>query len=250
MQVALFVTCLTDQFYPRTGIAAVKVLEHLGCNVEFPLEQTCCGQPMYNNGLHPEAAALARRFVTIFEPFEAIVTPSGSCAAMVRRHYADLVQADPAWRDRVAAVSARTFEFVEFLDRVLKFNPAAAGVRWPGRATCHCACHLRELGLFDLPRHFLSSIPGLNLAPLAGAEQCCGFGGTFAVKYVDPSMAMVTDKVDALIASGATTLVCNDAGCAMNIEGACRRRGVKVDMRSIAEILAEGLGLLPRENNG
>ncbi len=246
MRVALFITCLTDQFYPRTGIAAVKVLEHLGCEVEFPLEQTCCGQPMYNNGLHVEAAELARRFVTIFEPFDAIVTPSGSCAAMVRRHFADLLKADAAWGERAGAVSSRTYEFVEFLDRVLKFGPAASGVSWPGRAAVHCACHLRELGLFELPLHFLGGVPGLELSPLANAEQCCGFGGTFAVKYTDASMAMVTDKVDAIAGSGAGTLVCNDAGCAMNIEGACRRRGVAVEVRSVAEILAEGLGLMTR----
>lgn len=247
MRVGLFITCLTDAYYPRAGIAVVKVLEHLGHTVEFPGAQTCCGQPMFNNGFATEAREIARRFVDVFEPFEAIVTPSGSCAAMIREHYAHLLAGDETIRARARAVQGRTYEFCEFLTRVLHVDLRQHGVRWQGDVTAHSACHLRGLGAVGFAERLLGDVDGLQLVPLEKAEQCCGFGGTFAVKFPEISGAMVQDKAACIEATGCRTLVCNEAGCGMNIEGACRRAGRPVRMTSVAEIIAEGLGLLERQ---
>jgi L-lactate dehydrogenase complex protein LldE len=247
LRIALFITCLGETFYPRAGIAAVRVLEHLGHCVEFPEAQTCCGQPMLNNGYHREAAALARRMIGIFEGYDAVVTPSGSCAAMVREQFHRLLTGDEAWLRRADAIASRTFEFVEFLTRVLKVDVAALGVRWEGSVACHTACHLRSLGLAGEGESLLRKIPGVHVTPVDGAEQCCGFGGLFAVKYPQISGAMVADKIANIRKAGCPVVVCSEAGCAMNIEGACRRTGSAPKFISHAEIVAEGLGLLPRE---
>jgi len=251
MNVALFITCLTDNFYPRAGIAAVKVLERLGCTVSFPQAQTCCGQPMYNNGFHPEARALARRMIRIFAGAPYVVTPSASCAAMLRESYPHLLLGDPS----AAALAARTYEFAEFLARVLKPDLRALGASWPGQVTYHPSCHHRALGPDDHAQALMRQIDGLTLIPLDKAEQCCGFGGLFAVKYPDISGAMARDKAACILATGAPTAVCNDAGCTMNIAGACRRIGSSGGdqgrnaplprFTTLAEIIAESLGLLP-----
>lgn len=249
MRVALFITCLTDTFYPRVGIAVVKVLEHFGCRVAFPESQTCCGQPLYNNGCHADTRTLARKLIRHLGDYDYIVTPSGSCAAMIRNYYESLFS-DPRERRAAAAFARRTYEFVEFLLKVLRLDPAELSLRWAGRATYHYSCHLRGLGMTDEAERFLRAIGDLDYRPLEKKEQCCGFGGTFATKFAQISGALVDDKVACIRDSAADTLVCNDAGCAMNICGACRRAGVAVRTISLAEIMAEALGLLPAAEEG
>lgn len=253
MQIALFVTCLADTFLPRHAIAVVKVLEHLGHEVVFPEAQTCCGQPQYNNGYHDEARRLARRMVRVFEPYETIVTPSGSCAAMIRDYYADLFPLGSPERQAARRLAERTCEFVEFLTRVEGIDardPQALsklGVTWEGSATYHYSCHLRGIGMTDEAARLAEQIDRLTFTPLDKVDQCCGFGGTFCLKYPQLSGAMTREKVECVRQTGATTLIVNDPGCAMNLAGACRRAKLGVEVKSLAEILAEGLGLLPRE---
>ncbi len=246
MKVALFVTCLTDTFYPRTGIAVVKVLERLGCEVLFPDAQTCCGQPMYNNGLHDEARDLARRLIDVFEPYDYVVTPSGSCAAMVRDYYAELLEEDHAYHHAAQTLAGKMYEFVEFLVKVLKVDLKALNVTWPGEVTYHYSCHLRGIGMTDEAIQLMRQVQGLTYKPLEKMDQCCGFGGTFAMKYPQISGEMVRDKVQCIAATGADTVISNDAGCTMNIAGACRRQAVDVRFKSLAEVIAEGMGLLEK----
>jgi L-lactate dehydrogenase complex protein LldE len=248
VDVALFATCLTDQFYPRAGIAVVEVLERLGCRVSFPERQTCCGQPQWNNGYRAEARGLARRMIEVFEGAAHVVTPSGSCAAMVREAYPLLFEGDAAWLPRARALADRTYEFVEFLAKVLGLDPRAEGIAWRGVATYHYSCHLRGIGITDEAERLLERIEGLEYRRLHGLEDCCGFGGTFAVKYPWISGAMTREKVEAIAQTGASVVVSNDAGCTMTLSGACRREGVEVRFLTLAEILAEGMGLLERSS--
>ena len=241
--VALFVTCLTDQFYPSTAVAVTKILRKYGCQVSFPQAQTCCGQPFFNNGFHKEAADLGKRFIEIFEGFDYIVTPSGSCCAMVREQYHQLFEHDAEWGPRMEATRHKTFEFVEFLDRILKADLAGLKMPTPGSYTYHYTCHQRGLGLKDESVKLLQQIDGVTFVPLEKTDQCCGFGGTFAVKYPEISEAIVDDKVQCIEATHTGTTVCNDAGCTMNISGMCHRKGVDVKVRHIADILAEAMGL-------
>ena len=247
MHVSLFITCLADTFYPRTGIACVKVLEKLGCTVGFPAAQTCCGQPLWNNGLADDTRALARRMIEVFDDAQYVVTPSGSCAAMIRDYYPEMFEHDPAWHDRAAALAGKTFEFVEFLMKVLKVDLAEHNVRWEGKTTYHYSCHLRGLGITDEAVRLMKQVDALEYVPLEKADQCCGFGGTFAMKYPQISGAMVRDKAQCIRATGADTIISNDSGCTMNLSGSCRREGVDVRFTTLAEVLAEGMGLLPRE---
>lgn len=244
MRVSLFITCLTDSFYPRAGIATVKVLERLGCEVDFPAAQTCCGQPMFNNGFLDDARVLAARMVRVFDASQVVVTPSGSCAAMIRDYYPELLEHNADLAEAARELAAKTYEFSEFLVKVLKVDLRAIGVKWRGAATYHYSCHLRGLGVTDEAVQLIKQIEGLDFVPLEKAEQCCGFGGTFASKYPQISGAMVRDKVGCIRATGAATVVCNEGGCGMNIEGACRREGVGVTLKSLPEIIAEGLGLM------
>lgn len=243
LHVALFVTCLTDQFYPRVGVAVTRILEHFGCTVHFPAGQTCCGQPFYNNGYHDEARELAKRMVELFEPYEYVVTPSGSCCAMVREQFPHLLAGDHAWEHGMRKLAGCTFEFVEFLDKVLKVDLTGLSLPQPRNVTYHYTCHLRGIGVKDEAVRLLQQIGNVNFVPLEKTDQCCGFGGTFAVKYPAISGAIVEDKVDCIAATGAQTTVCNDAGCTMNIAGSCRRRGVNTDVRHLAELIAEALGI-------
>jgi L-lactate dehydrogenase complex protein LldE len=242
-EVALFITCLTDQFYPHVGVAVTKILEHFGCRVHFPDQQTCCGQPFFNNGFHPEARELATRFIEIFEPYEYVVTPSGSCCAMVREHFPHLIGHDPAWEAGMRKVAARTYEFVEFLDKVLKVDFKQFKLPRAQTMTYHYTCHLRGIGVKDEGVKLLRQIEGVDFRPLEKTDQCCGFGGTFAVKYPAISGAIVEDKINCIAATGAETTVCNDAGCTMNISGMCHRRGVQTQVKHIAELLAEAVGI-------
>jgi len=249
MKVSLFVTCLADSFYPRTAIAAVKVLEHLGCEVDFPRAQTCCGQPMFNTGYRNDARELAKGMITAFEHSDCVVSPSGSCTAMVHDYYPELFKGDHAWEHAAEQFVHKTHEFVDFLIKVLKVDPAELGVKWEGEVTYHYSCHLRGIGIpggGELIADFMRKIEGLKLTQLEKAEQCCGFGGTFAIKYPQISGTMVRDKVECIRKTGAPTVISNDAGCTMNISGACQREKCDVGFISLAEILAEGLGLLEK----
>ena len=243
--VALFIACLTDQFHPHVGIALTKVLEHFGCRVSFPQSQTCCGQPFYNNGFHDDARTLARRMVEIFEPYEWVVTPSGSCCAMVREHVPRLLQGDHAYEHGAKRIARNTYEFVEFLDRVLKLDLSNLALPAPRKLTYHYTCHLRAIGVRDEAVRMLKQLGNVELIPLEKADQCCGFGGTFAVKYPAISGAIAEDKVNCIARTGAGETVCNDAGCAMNLAGLCHRRGVEQRFVHIAELMAEALGLDP-----
>ena len=241
--VALFVTCLTDQFYPHVGVAVTKVLEHFGCRVSFPRAQTCCGQPFYNNGFHDDAKRLARRMVEIFEPSEFVVTPGASCCAMVREHVPRLLCDDHAYAHGARRIASNTYEFVEFLDKVLKADLSKLSLPAPRRVTYHYTCHLRGLGVSDECVRLLRQIGNIAFVPLEKPDQCCGFGGTFAVKYPAISGAIVEDKVNCVARAGADVAVCNDAGCTMNIAGMCHRRGIEPRFAHVAELLAEALGL-------
>lgn len=242
-RVALFITCLTDQFYPHVGVAVTKILEQFGCEVVFPKAQTCCGQPFFNNGFHPESAELARKFVSTFEPYDYIVTPSGSCCAMVREQYEVLLKDDPAFSHGMHTVASRTYEFVEFLNKVLKVDLSHLKLPKPESITYHYTCHLRGIGVKDEGVRMLRQMGNVDFRPLEKTDQCCGFGGTFAVKYPAISGAIVQDKIDHIAKSKAATVVCNDAGCSMNIAGMCHRHGVETNVRHIAELIADAMGI-------
>ncbi|MCG8588613.1 MAG: (Fe-S)-binding protein [Proteobacteria bacterium] len=232
---ALFVTCLVDQFLPEVGEAAVRLLEQVGCRVAFPPEQTCCGQPLSNGGFPNEAAPLARRFIEIFEPYEAVVTPSGSCASMVHSYAAGLLASEPAWRERAAALAARTFELCSFL-RARDFVPRA---RVEGRVAVHPPCHLlRELGQGDAPAALLARVPGIDLVSLPRAEACCGFGGSFSVQHADLSTAMADDKLAAVAECGADWVASADTGCLLHLGGRLARTGARARAVHVAELLA------------
>lgn len=234
---ALFVTCLVDQFFPAVGEAAVKLLRQCGRQVEFPSAQTCCGQPAFNMGYRSEARRLARRFVEIFEPYDEIVTPSGSCASMVRMHFPDLFHGEPEWHERSRRLAERVFELTEFL-AMQGFT--ADGCRFRGTVTCHDSCHLtRELGVREPPRRLLRQVPGVELVEMEDADVCCGFGGAFSVKMPELSGAMLDDKLAAAEATGAEVLTAADCGCLMHLGGALERRGSRLRVLHIAEILAD-----------
>lgn len=247
MKISLFITCLTDTYYPRVGRAVVAILEHLGHEVVFPAGQTCCGQPMFNTGYHEQAADLARRMIDVFEDADVVVTPSGSCAAMIHEYYPQLLHNDPAYAERARAFIHKTHEFVEFLTHVEKIDLRALRCKWPGHVTYHYSCHLRALGMTDETVRLIQQINGIQFTPLKKTEQCCGFGGTFAVKYPEISGAMVRDKTACIAETQAPTVICNDGGCAMNIAGALHREGSEVKLKHLAELIAEGLGLLEKE---
>ena len=235
--VGLLVTCLVDTWRPSVGFAAVRLLERAGCRVSVPATQTCCGQPAYNGGDRGDAKALARRVVEAFEPFDHVVAPSGSCAGMVRRHYPALLADDPAMADRARALAARTWELVSFLTDVCGVDAASSG--FAGSLTYHDGCSgLRELGIRDQPRRLLASMPGVELREHDAAETCCGFGGTFCVKYPEISTAMVDAKIRSIERTATDTVVAGDLGCLLNIAGRLSRRGRRIAVRHVAEILA------------
>ena len=239
-RVGLFVTCLADTIRPRLGFAALDLLEAAGCTVEVPEAQTCCGQPSFNSGDRAGTAALARRMIAAFEGYDYVVAPSGSCAAMVRAHYPEALEDDAEWAPRAADLAARTHELLSFLADIRGWRPS--GVALSASATYHDSCSgLRELGVQAQPRALLGAVEGLELRPLAGNDVCCGFGGTFCVKYPSISNAIVGEKAAAIEATGAELLLGGDLGCLMNMAGAMHRRGTKVRAFHTAEILA-GMG--------
>jgi L-lactate dehydrogenase complex protein LldE len=236
IRVGLFVTCLVDLFRPTVGLAAVKLLEDAGCIVEAPGAQTCCGQPAYNSGDRKTAHAIARQVVDLFETYDYVVAPSGSCAGMLRAHYPALLAEDPTYAARAAAMAARSHELVSFLVDVLKQKKVAA--RLNAKVTYHDSCSgLRELGIKEQPRRLLASA-GVELKELPGAEICCGFGGTFCIKYPEISDRLVSEKAADIEGTGAGMLLAGDLGCLLNMAGKLRRRGTKVKARHVAEVLA------------
>jgi L-lactate dehydrogenase complex protein LldE len=245
MRVALFITCFNDTVFPQTGKAVVELLERLGHEVDFPEAQTCCGQMHFNTGYRPEAVPLVRGFVDAFEGYDAIVTPSASCAGMVRENHAVIAgqYGDPALRSAVAEVAPRVHEFTEFLVDVLGVTDV--GASFPHRVAYHPTCHsLRGLRLGDRPERLLRAVRGLDLAELPREEACCGFGGTFAVKNPDTSAAMLADKMRSVLDSGAEILCAADNSCLLHIGGGLSRMRTGVRTLHLAEILAatEGSG--------
>ena len=237
MKIDLFTTCLTDSFYPSVAVSVVNVLRRLGIEVDVPAEQTCCGQPAFNSGLLEEARQVAVHMLDVFEDSETIVTPSGSCCAMVRHYYPMLFADYPSDLARAEAIAARLFEFVEFIEKVLSVDWRPWRLRYDATGCYHYSCHLRSLGMTDEVPRLLAKIDGFELRELEKYDQCCGFGGTFAVKYGHISEAMVNDKVDCIERTGAEVLVCNDGGCALNISGVLHRRGSPIRLMHAAQIL-------------
>jgi L-lactate dehydrogenase complex protein LldE len=236
-RVALFVTCLVDLMRPSIGFAAVTLLEKAGCTVDVPTAQTCCGQPAYNSGDKATAADLARQTIAACERYDYVVAPSGSCAGMLKSHYPSLLADDRAWAERAKAFAAKVHELMAFLVDVRGLTDVGATLK--ARATYHDSCSgLRELGVKEQPRKLLASVKGLELVEMADCEICCGFGGTFAVKYSDISNAIVEKKC-ANIGEAKTDLVlAGDLGCLMNMAGKLRREGSAVAVRHVAEVLA------------
>jgi len=239
MRVALFVTCLADQFYPGVSEAAVRVLRRLGVEVSFNPAQTCCGQPAFNSGYREEARQVAARTLDLFaaEQADYVVSPSGSCTSMMRVFYPELFEHDPARLAKAKDLAGRIFEFSEFLVKVLKVEDV--GASFAHRLAYHPSCHLlRELGVSDEPRRLLRSVRGAELVELQDHQLCCGFGGTFSVKFPEVSVAMGEDKVRLAQANGAEYLVANDSGCLMHLAGLIHRQGARLKTIHLAEVLA------------
>jgi L-lactate dehydrogenase complex protein LldE len=236
-RVGLFVTCLVDLFRPTVGFASIKLIEDAGCEVFVPASQTCCGQPAYNSGDKRGARALAEQVIATFEGFDYVVIPSGSCAGMIKTHYAEIFAGEPDWSLRAERLAARTHELTSFLTDVLGVTPLPAA--WQGSATYHDSCSgLRELGIKDQPRRLLGSVEGLDVKEMADPEACCGFGGTFCVKYDEISNAIVSRKTADIRATGADMLLAGDLGCLLNIAGKLKREGSPIEVRHVAEVLA------------
>ncbi len=250
-RVGLFVTCLVDLFRPSVGFASVKLLEDAGCRIEVPDAQVCCGQPAYNSGDRKDTAAIARQVIEAFEGYDYVVAPSGSCAGMLRDHYPALFAADPAMKARAENFAGRVWELTSFLVDVLKLESIQATL--PAKATYHDSCSgLRELGVKAQPRQLLGGVNGLELIESPHAETCCGFGGTFCVKYGEVSADIAGRKTEAIKETGANLLLAGDMGCLMNMAGKLHREGASVTVRHVAEVLA-GMTDMPgigEPNNG
>ncbi len=243
LEVGLFVTCLVDLFRPSVGFAAVKLLEDAGCRVTVPAAQTCCGQPAYNSGDRQDALAIARAVIAAFREFDYVVVPSGSCGGMLKVHYPALFAGDPSFREAATDLAGRTYELVSFLTDVLGVERVDA--RFDGAVTYHDSCSaLREMNVHAQPRRLLDSVASLQRTELPNADVCCGFGGTFCVKYSDISADIVRKKAGSVVATGAGTLLSSDMGCLLNIAGKLQRDGSAVTVRHVAEVLA-GLTAAP-----
>jgi L-lactate dehydrogenase complex protein LldE len=248
MRVGFFVTCLVDLMRPSIGFAAIRLLESGGAEVVVPPTQTCCGQPAYNSGDRADTIALARKVVQEFEGCDYLVAPSGSCSGMIKTHYGELFAGDPAWSTRVTALAAKTHELTDFLVNVLRLERVPG--RFTGTITYHDSCAgLREMGIKSQPRTLLAQVDGVRLTEMAECEMCCGFGGTFAVKFGEISARLADNKCQHIVTSGADTVVLGDLGCMLNIEGRLRRRGDATRVLHVAEVLAGDSGVgddLPR----
>lgn len=247
-KVGLFVTCLVDLFRPNVGFSAVELLEAAGCDVEVPKAQTCCGQPAYNSGDRADTKDIALQVLDAFEDYDFIVAPSGSCAAMIKKHYPELFADDAVLLPRFEALADKTHELVSFLIDVM-FITKTKGA-FEGSVTYHDSCSgLRELGIKQQPRKLLNNIDGLKLKEMNDSEVCCGFGGTFCIKYSDISNAMVSKKTTNIDDTGADMLVAGDMGCLMNMAGKLKRQGSKTEVRHVAEVLAGKLDVKPISGN-
>ncbi|MEM8748998.1 MAG: (Fe-S)-binding protein [Pseudomonadota bacterium] len=235
--VGLFVTCLVDLFRPNVGFSAVDLLEKAGCTVDVPPAQTCCGQPAYNSGDRADTRAIAEQVIKAFEHFDFVVAPSGSCAAMLKKHYPELFAGDPDWEDRATRFSDKVFELISFLNDVMFVTDF--GAKFEGSVTYHDSCSgLRELGIARQPRTLLSKVESLEIREMENPDVCCGFGGTFCVKYSDISNAIVAKKTDTIEAAGADMVLAGDLGCLMNMSGKLKREGKTTKARHVAEVLA------------
>lgn len=249
-RVALFVTCLVDLHRPVVGFSAIHLLEQAGCEVEVPQSQTCCGQPGFNSGDRASARDIARQVIDAFLPYDYVVAPSGSCAGMIAHHYAGLFgDTDPLYRGKAEALAGKTHELVSFLADVMKVERVEA--TYAGAAAYHDSCAgLREMGVRVQPRRLLASVQGLEVRELAEPDICCGFGGTFCVKYPEISTRMVTDKVRDITGTGADTLLAGDMGCLLNMAGRLKREGSAIRVRHVAEVLAGMTGDTPPIGDG
>lgn len=235
--VQLFITCLTDSFFPQTGQSVVDILHRLGIRVDFAREQTCCGQPQFNAGLRKDARVIAQHTIQVFENAQGdIVTPSGSCAHHFRHNYLELFEGDSVWYPRAKALSERVFEFTEYL--VDKLNITDVGANWNGTLTYHPSCHtLRGINVDKQPRTLLQNVHGATLVDLTNAQECCGFGGVMSVEHPELSAEWLKRKISNLEESQAPVLVVTDAGCLMHIAGGLNRQGKKQRVMHIAEVL-------------
>ncbi|MBE4908579.1 (Fe-S)-binding protein [Bacillus luteolus] len=235
MKVSLFITCLADVFYPGVGKDVVEILERNGCEVDFPVNQTCCGQPAYNSGYHKETIDVAKHMIETFHHSDYVVTPSGSCAAMIHE-YVNLFKKDKSWKERAIQFKNKTYEFTQFLVDVLKIEDVGASL--PRKATYHTSCHMtRLLGVKDAPMKLLEHVKDLEFTSLPNKELCCGFGGTFSVKMVPISEQMVNEKIEHIEETGAEVLIGADCGCLMNIGGRIDRQGKPIKVMHIAQVL-------------
>ena len=240
MRVQLFGTCMVDSFYPEVGDATVRLLEHFGVEVTFPHGQTCCGQPAFNAGYREEARGAAEHFLSTFTGNDPIVTPSGSCAAMVKHHYPLLFQGDTEMGLLARSTAARVFEISQFLVRVLRAHECAFAGR--GKITYHSSCHLtRTLGVRDEPLLLIAALAGAEFVPMPDATRCCGFGGMFMAKLPEISCALAEEKADSIIATGADLLTGCDSACLMTIADGLKRRGSAIEVKHLVQLLAEGL---------
>ncbi len=240
MHVQLFGTCLVDTFFPETGEATIRLLRHFGVTVDYPRDQTCCGKPADSGGYTREARRAARHFLSVFEGVEPIVVPSGSCASMIKNHYPRLFQDDPPTLKRVRHTAQRVYELTQFLVHVLKAHES--GFTGSGRITYHASCGLtRELGVRTEPLTLLQAVRGAQFVPLPGADQCCGFGGVFMARLPEISQTMAGLKAEAIVRSGADTVTGCDHGCLMNIQAALQDTVAPVQVKHIAQVLAEAL---------
>ncbi len=240
MRAALFATCLADQLFPEVAVASVKLLRHLGVTVAFPERQTCCGQPAYNAGYHRETTQIAEHHLEVFEGFDYVVLPSGSCGAMVKTHYPELLNEAPELFAKARDLAGRTYELTTFITEVLKVDDVGANLS-NTRVTYHDSCHaLRFMGVRDAPRKLLKAA-GAELLEAANCDVCCGFGGLFSVKMPDISAAMARQKVAGIKATGAGVLTSTDGGCLMQIKGTLHREQVGVEVKHVAELLWEGV---------
>lgn len=235
MKISLMITCLGDVLRPNVGISVVNLLRRLGHEIDFPKNQTCCGQPMFNSGFSDLAKEQAKHTIRVFEGDQPIVTPSGSCAAMVKAEYPHLFEDDPEWHARAVALAGRIFEFSDFL--VNRLQVLDVGAKYSGRVAYHFACHLRMLGQTNEVQRLVENVAGATYVSIDRQDQCCGFGGSFSVRYPQISGAMVDDKMACILRTNADALVSTDAGCLMNIGGRLHREGKPIEVLHIAELL-------------
>lgn len=240
MRVSIFITCLADMFYPAVGESMVRLLHRYGCEVDLPEAQTCCGQPAFNSGYQDEAREVARQLIRAFEHSDYVVSPSGSCNGMVHHYYPHLFKDEPEWAAKAEAFIAKTYEFSQFMVHVLGVTDL--GAEFSAKVTYHPSCHgSRLLGIKDEPMALMEKVKGAQFVELPHKEDCCGFGGTFAVKMADMSEAMVCEKAKHVVATEAEVLVGTDMGCLMNIEGRLNKEGRPIRVMHLAQLLEEGV---------